>query len=188
MVRYVCKNISKMQEELSVLGRPIDQIKQFDTPFPRIAYDDAIAFLQKESQTISWGEDLDWKLEKALSLHFSTPFFITGFPLSAETFLYESDPEKPELTLSADLIAPESYGEMSSGGQTISRKKVLLRRLTELDLMPESKRWYMSFRQKDTIVQSCFALGLERLIWWICGLERISEASAFPRVGENIQS
>jgi asparaginyl-tRNA synthetase len=188
MVRNICRSVSEMQAELAILGRTSDEIKQFDAPFPRITYDDAVESLQREDSAIVWGQNLDWGLEKALSSYFSTPFFVTDFPLSADTFLYESNPKKPELALTADLIAPEGYGELSSGGQLISKKKILLKRLMELELTSESRRWYLSFRQKDPIVQSCAAMGLERLTWWICHLQSISEASAFPRFGENIHA
>jgi asparaginyl-tRNA synthetase len=36
--------------------------------------------------------------------------------------------------------------------------------------------------QYDSVPQSGFVMGLERLIQWICKLDHIREASAFPSV------
>ncbi len=187
LLRCVFQAMSKMGMELGVLGCSPEQLQRFDSSFPRVSYDDAVVLLQKKGKRIVWGEELDWECEKVLSESFSVPFFVTEFPLGAERFLFESNPKVPELTLSADLLAPQGYGELSSGGQLVSSKKVLRRRLVQMGLSDGGRRWYLSFRRKKVVHQSIFALGLERLVWWMCGLERISDVSGFSRVGKKVQ-
>jgi asparaginyl-tRNA synthetase len=108
------------------------------------------------------------------------------FPICIETFFHKSDPEKPELTLSVDLLAPEGYGEIGSGAQRITEEKVLLKKMTEEKINPADQRWYASFMQARAFPHSGFAIGLERLIQWICKLVHIKDATAFPRLHDSV--
>jgi len=156
------------------------------TPFSRLTYDEAIGLLQRDGFSVLWGQMLDWELENHLSRRFSQPFFIMKFPIGIETFFHKSDPEKPELTLSVDLLAPEGYGEIGSGAQRITEKKVMLQKMAEENIDPADQRWYMNFMQCKALPHSGFVIGLERLIQWICKLVRIEEATAFPRLYDSI--
>ena len=42
------------------------------------------------------------------------------FPTAIKAFYMEPDPERPELSLSADILAPEGYGEIVGGGERMS--------------------------------------------------------------------
>jgi asparaginyl-tRNA synthetase len=94
----------------------------------------------------------------------------------------EPDPERPELSLSADILAPEGYGEIVGGGQRISDGALLDRRIKEHDLPEESFRWYVDLRRYGTVPHSGFGMGIERVVTWICGLEHLRETIAFPRM------
>ncbi len=182
LVTHICRSLSiEAREELIFLRGNVKDMAKMKTPFPRITYDEAIEMLQKEGVRIFWGEELAWDIERKLSLQFDKPFFIKGFPTSFQTFFYKSSVQRQELTLSADLIAPEGYGEISGGGQMINEKKVLLKKMNDEEINPADQRWYMDLRMFDSASQSGFMLGLERLIQWICKLKSIDETSAFPR-------
>ena len=182
LVTHICHSLSiEAREELMFLRGNVEDMAKMKTPFPRITYDEAIEMLQQDGVRIFWGEELTWDLERKLSLQFNKPFFIKEFPTSFQTFFYKSSVQRQELTLSADLIAPEGYGEISGGGQMINEKKVLLKKMNEEEINPADQCWYMNLRLFDSVSQSGFMLGLERLIRWICKLKRIDEASAFPR-------
>jgi len=187
LVTHICHSLSKeTMEELKCLRRHVKDIIKVQTPFPRLTYDEAIEMLQRDGFNISWGEELNWELENHLSLRFNQPFFITEFPSGIQTFFYKPHPKRPELTLSVDLLAPEGYGEIASGGQMIDEKEVLLKKMAEEKIEPEDQRWYMDLRRYGFIPHSGFVMGLERLIQWICKLEHIREASAFPRLFDSI--
>lgn len=187
IVSYICRILSKeAEEELESIQRDVKDLKSIQTPFPRLSYDDAIRTLQRDGFNVQWGARLDWEHEKHLSLRFSQPFFITKYPIGIETFFYQSHPEKPELTLSVDLFAPEGYGEISTGGQPTIEKEELLRKMKEERITPDEQKWYMDLKEMSPIPYSGFAMGVERLTQWICKLEHIKEASAFPRLTDNI--
>jgi asparaginyl-tRNA synthetase len=187
LVAHICHSLSTDAiEELKCLRRQAKDMMRVQTPFPRLTYDKVVEMLQKDGYKIQWGEGLNWELENNLSLRFNQPFFIKEFPIGIQTFFHKSHPQKPELTLSADLLAPEGYGEIASGGQMIHEKKVLLKKMEEEKIEPEGQRWYMDLKRYGFVPHSGFVIGLERLIQWICKLEHVREASAFPRQFDSI--
>ena len=187
LVAHICYNLSKeATEELKRLKRRANDLAKVQTPFRRLTYDEVIAMLQRDGFNISWGQKLDWELENYLSRNFNQPFFITEFPTNVETFFYKSHPDRPELTLSVDLIAPEGYGELGSGAQRTTEKKVMSKKMAEENIAAQDQRWFMDFMQRKALPQSGFVIGLERLIQWVCKLAHIKEASAFPRLSNSI--
>jgi asparaginyl-tRNA synthetase len=187
LVAHICHSLSKEAvEELKRLNIDVEDLANVQTPFSRLSYDEVVDMLQKDGFNIVWGQNLNWELENHLSHSFKQPFFVTEFPVGAQTFFYKSHPKKSELTLSVDLLAPKGYGEIGGGGQMIDEKEVLLKKMAEEKVEPGDQQWYMSFMQYDSVPQSGFVMGLERLIQWICKLDNIREASAFPRLFDSI--
>ena len=187
LVAHICLGLcEEARAELERVHRDIEDLKNVKIPFPRISYDDAIRVLQRDGFDIQWGTKLDWEDERHLSLQFSQPFFITEFPVGVETFFYQPHPEKPGLTLSVDLLAPEGCGEISTGGQPVIEKEELVRKMKDERISPEEQKWYLCLKEESSTPYSGFAMGVERLTQWICKLEQIGEASAFPRLVNDI--
>jgi asparaginyl-tRNA synthetase len=92
------------------------------------------------------------------------------------------DPKNPEVTLSVDCLAPEGYGEITGGGQRIEDYDPLLARIREEGLDPKSYEWYLDLRKFGSVTHSGFGLGLERVVSWVCKLDHIRDAIAFPRL------
>jgi asparaginyl-tRNA synthetase len=148
LVAHICHSLPKeAKEELGYLRRRVKDMMRVQTPFPRLTYDEAIEMLQRDGFYISWGEELSWELENHLSLRFNQPFFIMEFPISIERSFYKPHHKRPELTLSVDVLTPEGYGEVASGGQMIDEKEVLLKKMAEEKIEPRDQRWYMDLRQ-----------------------------------------
>ncbi len=99
-----------------------------------------------------------------------------------KAFYMATDPERPELSLSFDMIAPEGYGEIIGGGERLSSYETLLQRLREHNLPEESFQWYLDLRRYGSVPHAGFGLGLERTVAWICGTEHIREVIPFPRM------
>ena len=187
LVTHICHSLSKEATgELKRLKRGVDELVKVQTPFPVLTYDKTVEILQEDGFDTQWGQQIDWELESHLSHKYNQPFFITEFPMGIQTFFYKSHPKKTELTLSVDLLAPEGYGEIGGGGQMIDEKKVLFKKMKEEKMEPGDQQWYMHLMQCSSTPHSGFVMGLERLIQWICKLENIGEASAFPRLVDNI--
>jgi hypothetical protein len=91
-------------------------------------------------------------------------------------------PGRPEVCKSADLLAPEGYGEIIGGSERMSDPNLLIQRLQEHGLPMEPYQWYVDLRKYGSVPHSGFGLGVERTVGWICGLEHIREVSPFPRL------
>ena len=172
----------EMSRELSYLGREPNDLRRMKPPYERITYDSAVEILNEEGIQFNWGDDITWTHEKILTKKFDKPFFVTHFPKGVKAFYHKPDPKRPEVTLSADLLAPEGYGEITGGGQRIDDAEELIRRIKEENLNPEDYKWYIDLRRYGSIPHSGFGLGVERAIAWICKLDHIRDAIAFPRL------
>ena len=185
LIGYICRKLSREAgAELESTRRDPKELERIQPPFHRLTYGNAIKTLQKDGYDIQWGAVLDSEHEKHLSLCFSRPFFISGFPIGIETFLYRSHPQEPEVTLTADLLAPEGYGELSSAGEPIVAREELRKKIKEERMTPIGQEWHIVLR--GSVPYSGFAMGVERLTQWICKLESIEEVSAFPRAAIDI--
>jgi len=167
--------------ELKLLGRDTSKLAQVVPPFPRISYDEAVEILNREGVPITWGDDFGAPHETALAAHFDKPVFVHRYPVQCKAFYMEEDPDRPELSLSVDLLAPEGYGEIIGGGQRTARLELLERRLVQHGLPRQAFEWYLDLRRYGAVPHSGFGLGVERTVAWICGLEHIRETIAFPR-------
>jgi len=180
LIISICRYLSKEAcEELHILRRDLSNI---NTPLPRISYSKAIEFLQEEAIGIFWGQEIDAKREEHLSRKFDKPFFISHFPMGAQTFFFKSCPQRTELALVADLLAPESYGEIATCGEMINDFEELLTKLETAGIDEENYKWHIDLKRSFPHSHSGFAVGIERLLMWICGLKHIKETTLFPRL------
>ncbi len=182
-VSYIVKSVLKnCQLELKVLDRDLAKLEQVVAPFPRISYDEAIKFLQENGHEIQWGEDFGAPHETAIANNYTKPVFITNYPAEIKAFYMKPDPNRPEVVLCADLIAPEGYGEIIGGSQRIDDMELLQKRFQEHQLSEDAYKWYLDLRRYGSVPHSGFGLGLERTVAWVCGLEHVRETIPFPRL------
>ena len=164
------------------LERDVSALERVMPPFPRITYDEALDLLKEIGMDLPWGEDFGAPHETAIAEKFDRPVFITHYPASFKAFYMKPDPNRPEVVLCADMIAPEGYGEIIGGSQRIDDPALMEERFKEHDLSEEAYQWYMDLRKYGTVPHSGFGLGLERTVAWICGLDHVRETIAFPRM------
>ncbi|MGP3608183.1 MULTISPECIES: asparagine--tRNA ligase [Anoxybacillaceae] len=183
-VSYIVQAVLKnSQLELKTLGRDTSKLEQIQAPFPRITYDEAIKLLHdKGFDDIQWGDDFGAPHETAIAESFDKPVFITHYPTALKPFYMQPDPNRPDVVLCADLIAPEGYGEIIGGSERIHDYHLLKERLEEHHLPIEAYQWYLELRQYGSVPHSGFGLGLERTVAWICGVEHVRETIPFPRL------
>lgn len=183
LVTHVCHKLAKeASKELEMLGRNPTDLLGIKPPFQRITYDEVIEILQRDGMEIMWGDDLGWEQEKVVAMKFDQPFFVTHYPKGVKAFYHKPDPKRPQVTLSADLLAPEGYGEIIGGGQRIHDLDELLGRMREEGLDPEDYQWYIDLRRYGSVPHAGFGLGVERTVMWVCKLRHIRDAIAFPRL------
>jgi asparaginyl-tRNA synthetase len=179
VVQSVIKNRPR---ELSTIQRDVAKLEKIVPPFPRVTYDEAIEVLQKAGNPAKWGDDFGGDEETIISKQFDKPVIIHRYPAAMKAFYMATDEQRPELSLSFDMIAPEGYGEIIGGGERQANYDTLLRRLREHNLPEESFQWYLDLRRYGSVAHAGFGLGLERTVAWICGTEHIREVIPFPRM------
>jgi asparaginyl-tRNA synthetase len=179
MVQSVVQNRAR---ELATLGRDVTKLAKIVPPFPRISYDEAVQVLQKAGNPAKWGDDFGGDEETLISKEFEKPVVIHRYPTAMKAFYMATDPARPDLALSFDMIAPEGGGEIIGGGERQADYETLVRRIREHNLPEEAFQWYLDLRRYGSVPHAGFGLGLERTVAWICGTEHIREVIPFPRM------
>ncbi|MBQ7529212.1 asparagine--tRNA ligase [bacterium] len=182
MISHVVANVLKnRQPELKTLGRDLAKLECIKAPFPRLSYDEAVELLQKAGQEFTWGDDFGAPHETIIGQSFDRPVFVHHYPCSCKAFYMKPEPDRPEVCRSADLLAPEGYGEITGGSQRIDDLALLESRIKENGLPLEAYQWYLDLRRYGSVPHSGFGLGIERTVAWICGIEHVREAIPYAR-------
>jgi asparaginyl-tRNA synthetase len=182
VVSVVARVLERRQTELKRLDRDTSKLELVRKPFPRITYDEAVKLLNEQGQPFEWGGDFGAPDETLLASAFDRPVAVTHYPSQVKAFYMEPDPQRPEVALCVDVLAPEGYGEIIGGSQRIADYDLLLRRIKEHDLPPEAFEWYLDLRRYGTVPHGGFGMGIERVVAWICGLEHVRETIPYPRM------
>jgi asparaginyl-tRNA synthetase len=189
LITFIAKRcLEKRRADLQTIGRDITKLEKIDVPFPRITYDEAVQLLREgfakgalESK-FEWGGDLGSPDETYLSAQFERPLMIHRYPAQVKAFYMEPDPQRPELALCVDVLAPEGYGEIIGGSQRMASHELLVQRIHEHGLPEEAFKWYLDLRKFGSVPHGGFGMGIERAVAWICGLEHVRETIPFPRM------
>jgi asparaginyl-tRNA synthetase len=182
IVSVVGRVLDKRRRELTVLERDIAKLESIQKPFPRISYDEAVKFLQAKGLPIEWGGDFGGPDETALSEQYDRPMMVHRYPAALKAFYMKPDPQRPELALGVDVLAPEGYGEIIGGGERLADLDLLLERIKEHNLPQEAFEWYLDLRRYGTVPHGGFGMGIERVVAWICKLEHVRETIPYPRM------
>lgn len=169
--------------ELERLDRDLSKLEKIKAPFPRISYDDAITFLHDNGfEDIKWGDDFGAPHETAIAESYDMPVFITHYPIGIKPFYMQPHPDRDDVVLCADMIAPEGYGEIIGGSERVYDYELMKQRIKEHNLDEDAYEWYLELSKYGAVPHSGFGLGLERTVAWISGAEHVRETAAFPRL------
>jgi asparaginyl-tRNA synthetase len=189
LISFVVKRcLEKRRADLVAIGRDVTKLEKIEAPFPRISYDDAVKNLQEGhakgslETKFEWGGDLGSPDETYLSAQFDRPVMVHRYPAKVKAFYMEPDPQRPDLALCVDVLAPEGYGEIIGGSQRMASHELLVQRIHEHGLPEEAFKWYLDLRKYGSVPHGGFGMGIERAVAWICGLEHVRETIPFPRM------
>jgi asparaginyl-tRNA synthetase len=189
LISFIAKRcVERRRTDLQTIGREVSKLEKIEAPFPRISYDDAVKNLQEGhakgalENKFEWGGDLGSPDETYLSAQFDKPVMVHRYPAKVKAFYMEPDPQRPELALCVDVLAPEGYGEIIGGSQRMASLDLLRQRIHEHGLPQEAFKWYLDLRRYGSVPHGGFGMGIERVVAWICGLEHVRETIPFPRM------
>ncbi|MER2225591.1 MAG: asparagine--tRNA ligase [Carnobacterium sp.] len=184
-VAYLIQSVlDNCDDVLNTLERDKETLKKYtELPYPRISYDDAVTLLNENGfDDITWGDDFGSPHETFIATQYDKPVFILNYPKAIKAFYMKPHPEREDVVLCADLIAPEGYGEIVGGSEREVDFDALSQRIKDFGLKEEDYAWYMDLRKYGSVPHSGFGLGLERTVTWISGTEHIRESIPFPRL------
>jgi asparaginyl-tRNA synthetase len=188
-ITFIVKRcLERRRADLILTERDISKLEKIEAPFPRVTYDEAVKMLQEGhakglvENRFEWGGDFGSPDETYISSQFDRPVMIHRYPAAIKAFYMEPDPQRPEVALCVDVLAPEGYGEIIGGSQRMSSYDLLLKRIHEHELPEEAFKWYLDLRKYGGVPHAGFGMGIERAVAWICGLDHVRETIPFARM------
>ncbi len=190
-VKFIISEVLKNnREDLALLERDVSKLEIcLEKPFPTITYTEGLELLKKDGMMVEWGKDLRTLEEEGIMKHFDTPVVVTHYPKEIMAF-YKPVDEKAAapgpVAKCFDMLAPECGIEIVGGSERDTSIAELTKYLEKDGENPANYQFYMDLRKYGSVPHSGYGVGVERLIQWICGLENIKDAIAFPRTSTRI--
>src|SRR3984893_4468865 len=189
MLAYIASRVLEdRKEELKLLERDTAKLEAIVPPFPRIHYDDAVKMLHEgyakglvESK-FEWGGDFGAPDETYISSQFDRPVMVHHYPAAIKAFYMARDPQRAEIALGVDVLAPEGYGEVIGGGERATSLDFLREQIAIHNLPEHAFDWYLDLRRYGSVSHGGFGMGIERCTAWMCGIEHVRETIPFPRL------
>jgi asparaginyl-tRNA synthetase len=182
IVSVVARVLDRRRRELKVLERDLSKLESVQKPFPRITYDEAVSTLQGKGLPIEWGGDFGGPDETTLSDQYDRPVMVHRYPAAVKAFYMKPDPDRADLAMGVDVLAPEGYGEIIGGGERLADLDLLLQRIKDHNLPQEAFEWYLDLRRYGSVPHGGFGMGIERVVAWICKLDHVRETIPYPRM------
>jgi len=177
LIQHVCKAVNeKCRKELEILKHKVEVPK---IPFKRLTYDEVINELKEIGMEVHWGEDIPTAAYRALGKIHPYFYFIIDWPTRLKPFYIKPRDDRPEISEGFDLMW--HWIEIASGGTRIHNKELLIKRLKEQNLNPESFKFHLQTFDYGMPPHAGWAIGLERLVMMLTGIKNIREVVLFPR-------
>jgi len=177
VVHFICESVNEQcKRELKILKHKVEVPEK---PFKRFTYDEILQELRKEGIEIQWGEDIPTPALRTVGKLHPYFYWLTDWPTKSKPFYLKPRNDKPELCEAFDLMW--RWIELASGGTRVDDKQVLIRRLREQGLNPDSFKFHLQAFDYGMPPHAGWAMGLQRLAMMLTGKNNIREVTLFPR-------
>lgn len=177
LIQRVCTVVKeKCAKELATLKWKVEVP---ELPFKRYTYEEIFEELEKNSAKIPWGVDIPTPACRILGKLHPYFYFITNFPAEAKPFYIQPKEDNPKLSEGFDLMW--RWMEIASGGTRVNSKELLVERLRQQGLNPDSFKHHLKAFDYGMPPHAGWAAGFERLIMLLTGRRNIREVVLFPR-------
>lgn len=188
VIKNMLKEIDKKhKKELTLFKATLPNVKN---KFPRLKLRDAQNLVFKlTGKNKTENSDLDPGDEKIICNYakkqWNSDFvFITHFPTEKRPFYTHPDPNNRNFTLSFDLLFRGL--EVVTGGQRIHDYEMCIANMKKFGLNPKNFEFYLQAFKYGMPPEGGFAIGSERMVKQILGLDNVREAAIFPRDIERV--
>mgnify|MGYP001770626885 FL=1 len=174
LVKRVISTITAVAHRLEEVGlKPLLEVSRI----PRIDYDEAVERLRQLGYSISWGDDLNVEMQRALTKFYGPVYFLVHFPASLRPFYTKRrEGEKSE---SYDLII--NGIEVASGATRVHRRDELEEEMKRRGLDPRLFESHLAVFDYGMPPHAGFGLGFNRLVAALLGLDNVRHATLYPR-------
>ena len=187
LLRDVITGILTTLHEQFAAELKILQVKMPEVPeeIPHMFFPEAQELIYKRYKTDVRGEpdlspqDERWLGEWARQEFGSDFLFVTGYPMRKRPFYTHPDPEHPEYSNSFDLLFRGT--ELVTGGQRLHLYSDYVAALERAHLPVEPFEAYLEAFKYGMPPHGGFAIGLERLLMQLTGMNNIKLTTTFPR-------
>ncbi|CAN5697325.1 aspartate--tRNA(Asn) ligase [soil metagenome] len=115
----------------------------------------------------------------AVDEHGSDWLFVAGYPMSKRPFYTHPDPERPGYSRGFDLLFRGL--ELVTGGQRLHLYRDYLAALDSYGLSSDGMEGYLETFKYGMPPHGGFAIGLERFVARLAGVQNVREVTLFPR-------
>lgn len=172
MIKHTLSSVLKYEDDFKKLEIDTKHITSIlDKEWIKVKYEDICLEFGLE-----FGEDISSELEKKLIDKYQVPVFVTHWPKGLKPFYMKKD---DKVAYCFDLIFPE-VGELIGGSEREDSYDVLKREMEISGLDMEKMDWYLKTRKWGSVPHSGFGLGFDRLVTFVCGLQKIHDSIPFP--------
>jgi len=179
MLNYIISNVKKLcKEELEILSRKLSVPKSYKV----YTYAEVLELLKELGYDVSYGKEIPWDAEEAISKAHDEPFWIIDYPVGSRGFYYLEDPERPGVLRTMDLIYPDGFGEAISGGEREYRYERVLELMKKEGLPLSEYKWYLEMLKERPIPSAGFGIGFERLTRYLSGVREIYLCGPFTKL------
>ncbi len=177
VMQHACKTVKeKCEKELAILKH---NMKVPEVPFKRMKYSEILEELKREGIDVPWGEDIPTPAFRTIGKIHPYFYFIVDWPTKSKAFYIKPREDNPEISEGFDLMW--RWIELVSGGTRISSKDLLIQRLKEKGLNPDSFTHHLKAYDYGMPPHAGWAIGLERWTMMLTGKKNIREVTLYPR-------
>lgn len=192
LLQFIARELlNTCEEEVAFLskkrGNPaLSRLKILEeTKIATMEYGEAIRILKKErarfKTPIKWGMELNAEHERYLADRYvKQPLMILNFPRMIREFDARLNKDKKTVA-SLDVLVP-GIGEILGGSQQEERFQLLQKSLASHPELPTTtSQWCRDLMRYGSIAHSGFALGFDRWVAYLTGVDNVSLVHPFPR-------
>ncbi|MGW1429739.1 asparagine synthetase A [Streptomyces sp. NPDC002431] len=183
VTHVVTEVVRDMPGELKTLGRDPESFREVVAGhFGRVTHREAADELVSLGHPQDPAAEIDWRAEEILSAKSGRPFFVVDYPKGSRGFYDREYADRPGVLNNFDLLAPEGYGELASGGEREHDYATLVTRMRETGENPAKYRWYLDIARQGLPASAGFGIGLERFTRYVTGVDTVWKAAAYPKL------
>ncbi len=153
--------------------------------YKRIRYSDLIVEINNDIDSkitdierLYEGDDLSSAHENYITEKYSSPVFVTHWPISIKSFYMKQCADG--YCESFDLLMPYGIGELIGSSQREDDYDKLKNMMKEKNVNEDSMEFYLDLRKYGSCPHGGFGLGFDRLLMLITGITNIKDVIPFP--------